>query len=390
MMFWNSNTGWENNEGNAAAKLKADTDDSSQTKGNTSQTEGNRQNTVSTSLFSSIFSSQPTHERGEILIYDSSKCQVARVLNWAILLGTTNYLKHQKQNVDGTNWSYRNDVSSAMGKDLDLSARYESLINWLMEQPVNHYHHQKMLNVKAATSAEALAEKTQEAGWPFQPDMSGIESHQTGNDMFVGACLILKRESWDYYNIEASKENHKFGGHFIQLEKGNSVKFYRDKFGFLGMRYEMGNIQVVLWDCTTNPTGDSMPSWETLCLSHLHPDDLTPAPEIVSGQFSSFYAPVTNAATNALPGAQYGPWQVVGCGSGGHVQVNYQNPLNFEASAIAMISYRCGDPKPTSNSHKFYRYVNDQLKFNVMVEIQVRGITLVQMMVNETHVKGSI
>lgn len=389
MMFWNSNTGWENN-GNAAANLKADKDDPSQKKGNTSQTEGNRQNTVSTSLFSSIFSSQPTHERGEILIYDCSKCQVARGLNWAILLGTTNYLKHQKQNVDGTNWMYRNDVSSAMGKDLDLSARYESLINWLMEQPVNHYHHQKMLNVKAATSAEALAEKTQEAGWPFQPDMEGIESHQTGNDMFVGACLILKRESWDDYNIEAYKENHKFGGHFIQLEKGNCVKFYRDKFGFLGMKYEMGDIKVVLWDCTTNPTGDSMPSWETLCLSHLHPDDLTAAPEIVSGQFSSFYAPVTNAATNALPGAQYGPWQVVGCGSGGHVQVNYQNPLNFEASAIAMISYRCGDPKPTSNSHKFYRYVNDQLKFNVMVEIQVRGITLVQMMVNETHVKGSI
>ena len=385
MQFWNETTGWEDKQGNTRAEPKADTDDSSQTEGNSS---------LLTSFVSSIFSSQPTPECGEMLIYDSSKCQIARGLNWAILLGTTNYLKHQKKNVDGTNWVYRSDVSSAMGKDLDDGvAQYEGLIDWLMEKPVNRYDNRKMLDVKAATSAEALAEKTQEAGYPFQLDgkvMEGIERYQTGNDMFVAACLILKRESWDDYGIEASKVNHKFGGHFIQLEKGNNVKFYRDKFGFLGMKYEMGDIKVVLWDCTTNPTGEAMPSWETLCLSHLHPDDLTAAPEIVSGQFSSFYAPVTNAATNVLPGAQYGPWQVVGCGSGGHVQVNYQNPLNFEASAIAMMSYRCGAPKPTSNSHKFYRYVNDQLKFNVMVEIQVRGITLVQMMVNETHVEGSI
>ena len=349
------------------------------------------------SIFSIFGESKPKSVQNEILLYDVNSCQYGRGLMWAILNGGVDYLETLGNGSDGE-WTFGNHLNSKKVDDLKNCTNYKDLIEWASEQPVDKYDDRKMFSVKGAHSVDALAEKTCGEGWPFNPDVKAIKERETGNDIYLAARCTLKRDSWNPYggswNIKASKEGHSYGGDFIQLETGDSVKFMRDPYEFVGMQYKMGDVAVCLWDCTTNPTGKSMPSWEDLCLSHLNPGNLTPAPEFVSGKFTSFYAPIHNSMTSDVIGGNLGPYQIIGVGSGGHLQINFQNPLNFDASAIAMMVFRGSDPTPSSKAYEFYRLVDTEqgkeIRLNMMVEIKIRGITMFQMMVDQTHIKGSI
>jgi len=164
-------------------------------------------------------------------------------------------------------------------------------------------------------------------------------------------------------------------GQFITLTRGANAKMMSDAYSHPVMEYTINHndmhINVRLTDITESevPT----PSMDELLCMHQKSSSFTDYyPSETKGvKFPSIKVPLGNKVVERILGATNQTRQFIAAQCSGRLQINENRPLYVDVASVALSVNRGMNPDPYNDYLEFYRLVNGELVFTMLVEVLV-------------------
>ena len=369
-------------------------------------------NGMFSSIWASMFGGGNSVPRGKVAIWTHNKrmkkptewvtpnwsaasAQSGPVLISSSLRAVPGWLEtNGKGTLSANNWSFNGelaDYTQAHLKYLAMDESYGNMMDRLMTGGKL-----ATLQVKVADTAKRIQRELESEGWPIKFDASSVEANTTpGNYLLAATRLTAKtnESDWKENGLDVRSKDNSYGGQFLTLtQDGQNMRMSTDAFHHPVAQYTIQvkgvPLTVRLTDITESPK--QTPSMSELLASHLDPASFQSlAADGV--EFPSIKVKLGNSVMERLLGAQNGPWQFIAAQASGLLQIHGQRPLYVDVAAVALAVFRGGGgPRAYDGYQRFYRIVDGQLQFNMLVELLVEDKVLLSCLANHTeHHRGS-
>ena len=120
--------------------------------------------------------------------------------------------------------------------------------------------------------------------------------------------------------------------------------------------------------------------------NHLHDTGFTTIPGVAGFCFAPFKIKLTAATMRAIQGAELGAWQVVAVAGDGILQVNHQQPCNYDLKTVALVCYRGFSSSQTiPNMVNLFHQVSGRIRVTFLVELFLDGQEILAVMGNQDN-----
>lgn len=222
-----------------------------------------------------------------------------------------------------------------------------------------------------------LKEWLRQQNWNL--DISGINLNS--RDFLVAARSTINSLHWS--NLQGNMQMEKkaqLGYNTMQIKNG---KVYKDGLGnTLGiyfLDYRGNKLSVRITDLTYSSN-----SYEEVMINHRNDTGFTKVEGASGFCFAPFKIKLTSSTMRAIQGAELGGWQVIAVAGDGILQINHQQPCNYDLKTIALIHYRSFSmsnniPQMVNLFHES----NGKIRVTFLVELFLDGSEILAVMGNQ-------
>ena len=197
-------------------------------------------------------------------------------------------------------------------------------------------------------------------------DVSNI--NLTDKDVVVAARSTIRGLSWSH-NLRGGmimEKKPQLGFNTMQIKGGHVLRDgLGHRLGIYNLDFKGHKLSVRITDLTY-----SRHSYEEIMNNHRQDTGFTKIPGVSGFCFAPFKINLTAATMRAIQGAELDAWKVVAVAGDGILQVNHQQPCNYDLRTVAMICYRSFSiNQDIPNIVNLFHQVNGRIFVTFLVEL---------------------